>query len=152
MCMMCDGFTEEEMLAHWCQTIEVERALILTIDSELPWAYTIGLRWQFDHPELIAVHPDPAKANGMVRHAVDDIAEGHRLGVGDVYVAPCGGSATVRPVHHANVAGEWFRRWPDLAHRCGHRSTSLRALQLVANCVCEDCSKQVLLDRRVRPA
>lgn len=151
MCMMCEGYTEEEMLAHWLSIIDDRGALVLAVsDARMPWAYSVGLRWNFDHPELIAVHPDWSKAQDVVSHAVDDIADGRRLKVGDRYVAPCGGRATVRPVHHANASGEWFSRWPQLARASGHRQTSLRALQLVLDCRCAECSLQTSLQRRSR--
>lgn len=153
MCLMCEGKTESEMIAAWAAEVGRDGWMPLHVHGTRSWTYTIGLRWSFDHPELIVTHPDGDKAADLLGHAVDEIRDGRRFTPGSRIETSCGATATFGAVHHDNLAGEWFARWPQMAAACGHGTTSLRALQAIIDCcTCIDCSSQVMLDRRGSPS
>ena len=152
MCLMCEGYTEEQMIEAWAEQVRTDGSMTLGVDAGLGWVYTIGLRWNFDHPELIVTHPDIDKGADLVRHAVDEIRAGRRFGISDRWTTSCGIPASFGPVHHANLGREWFARWPQIATACGQATTSLRALQVfVVSCGCVGCEAQLPLDRPRRP-
>lgn len=153
MCPMCEGKTEEEMLAIWAGEVDRDGWMPLHVQGTCSWTYTLGLRWSFDHPELIVTHADGSKATDLLGHAVDEIRAGRRFSAGARLQTPCGASARFGVVHHGNLVREWFARWPQVAAMCGHGTTSLRAVQAIVDCCsCVDCASQVLLDRPCSPA
>ena len=154
MCLMCEGKTEAEMIAAWAESIDREGWMALSVEGKAPgWTYSLGLQWSFDHPELIVTHPDGAKAADLLRHAVDEIQEGRRFVPGSRIETPCGATARFEAVHHGNLGGEWFGRWPHVAAACGVGTMSLRAVQAIVDCCsCVGCLSQPLLDRRCTPS
>ncbi|MDE0802551.1 MAG: DUF4262 domain-containing protein [Acidimicrobiales bacterium] len=147
MCLMCEGYSEQEVLDEFGGRVRRKGWMTLGVDAWPRWAYTIGLSATFDHPELIVVHPSLDKDDDLIGHAVDEIAEGRRFDEDSIFEIPCGGMARFERVHDDNLRGEWFTRWSDVSAAAGHETTLSSALQLIIACDCRACRGQVRLRR-----
>lgn len=154
MRMLC----EEHAFGDWIQRMvhltEQHGWGAVGVQGSTSWAYTIGLTWRHEHPELIVVGGSPEIISGILHRAVDRIGDGERFTHGSVMDAD-GGSGSLRfgRVHERNLLGEWMGAWPAVARASGHGSTGLRALQVIVRCngACQACDAQILLDRRCTP-
>ena len=144
MCMMCDGFSQEEMFAHDAAIIEEHGFLVTGVGEGDPphWAYTVGLLDRAGHPELIVAGPHVEIAAGLINQIGRPILEGRRFEVGDTWMSPAG---TVRfgAVHPIQYRLGTFNVWLGLEQSGYLRSTHLEAIQVVAPvgsfCRCELC-------------
>ena len=147
MCLICDGADPEDVLAGQLANIDRYAFTMVHVESEVPWTYSIGLRWTLALPELVVVGW-PAEAASHVIHLVVDAARS------DPKIARCGGLLTVDKgeirfgrVDPKNLAGEWFAAWPEVARAAGQGATSLRALQVRPGCAADCREPHDLLDR-----
>ena len=150
MCMMCAGASYDDVIHHHVDLIDQHGWTIMGVDGRMPWAYTVGLRWQLGHPELIVVGIHPSDAAGPLHRIVEAIEDGAVLSPGST-LHVLGGELGFGRVHPDNLAGEWFAAWHPVARAAGHGTTSLRALQVrlaeLDDCeVC--CGRQRALERR----
>lgn len=126
---MCDGATYEEALEHQVALTEEHGWSLIAVTGELPWTYTIGLRWHLNLPELIVVGWPDRDAAAIIHQVVDAAADGEAPRPGMTLGLP-GGTVTFGPVAAENVAGDWFAWWASVAHATGNGFCSLRALQV----------------------
>lgn len=150
MCMMCAGASRDDVVHHYVGLIEQHGWAIVGVTGEVPWAYTVGLRWYLDHPELIVVGIHPSDAAGAMHRVVEEIEDGAVLSPGST-LHVLGGELGFGRVHHQNLLGEWFAQWSTIARAAGRGTTSLRAVQmrLAELDDCEACfDRQRALERR----
>lgn len=129
MCMMCAGASHDDVVHHYVNVIEHHGWAITGVTGAVPWAYTVGLRWYLDHPELIVVGIHPNDVAGTIHRVVDEIEDGAVLSPGST-LHVLGGELDFGRVHHQNLMGEWFAQWHPIARAAGHGTTSLRAVQM----------------------
>lgn len=129
MCMMCAGASHDEFVHHYVNVIEEQGWAIVGVTGEVPWAYTVGLRWYLDHPELIVVGIHPSDIAGTIHRVVEEIEEGAVLSPRST-LPVLGGELRLGRVHPQNLLGEWFAQWHPIARAAGHGTTSLRAVQM----------------------
>jgi hypothetical protein len=129
MCLRCAGWGDDEIARRYTRLINDHGWAAVAVDADVPWTYTMGLRWRHRHPELIVVGMDPVEAHHLLRELVERIEDGEVLRPGELLVLPVG-EISFGHVHHRNLAGEWFTQWPSAARACGEGATSLRALQV----------------------
>jgi len=144
MCLRCAGLSSTAVADHFARLIDENGWAAVAVDAEVPWTYTVGLRWELDHPELVVVGVDPVEAHHLLRDLVDRIEAGEILHEGALVVLP-DVEVSFGSVHHRNLAGEWFAQWPAVARACGAGTTSLRALQVRVDQL-DDCD--VCFDRQ----
>jgi hypothetical protein len=144
MCMMCAGVSHDEVIHHYVDLIEEKGWAMMGVTGEVPWTYTVGLRWHLHHPELIVVGIHPSEAAGAIHRVVEEIEDGAVLSPGST-LHVLGGEVGFGPVHHENLLGEWFAQWHPIARAAGFGTTSLRAVQMrIAEL--DDC--EVCFDRQ----
>jgi hypothetical protein len=83
---MCDGASRDEVLFHTHEVIERFGWMVLGVETRPPsppWAYTIGLASNFDHPELVVVGERDTHAARVLNELGGYIREGARFDVGD---------------------------------------------------------------------
>lgn len=139
MCFLCDGGTVEEHRALIGRHIDRHGWAVQHVEADppnLPWAYTIGLTEQFDHPELVVLGLAPVPAahllNAMglvvaVEHRFDDTAEAY-VDLDDESEVLVG----LRPVHPKHVVNGLVAAWTDYyRHAPGPRRPLPSVLQVV---------------------
>lgn len=149
MCLRCAGWSDERIARRYARLVDAHGWAAIAVDAEVPWIYTVGLRWRLDHPELIVVGVDPVDAHHLLHDLVDRIEDGEVLRPGGLAVLP-DVEVTFGHVHHRNLSGEWFAQWPSAARACGVGTTSLRALQVRVDQLddCDGCfDRQRALER-----
>lgn len=134
MCAICDGATREEMVERDLDRIDRDGFCLVGVEAEVPWVYTIGLRWTMDLPEMAVVGWPIETACAVIHRVVetgrdepDSIRPGAHLTIGD-------GEVHVGRVAPENLAGEWFSWWPEIARAAGRGTLALRAVQLQPEC------------------
>lgn len=129
MCLRCAGWSDDQIAHRYARLIDDHGWAAVAVDADVPWTYTMGLRWRHHHPELIVVGVDPVEAHHLLHDLVGRIEDGEVARPGALIVLP-DVEVTFGHVHHRNLAGEWFTQWPSAARACGQGTTSLRALQV----------------------
>ena len=133
MCMLCDGFSQEDMIAAHAAIIEEHGYLVTGVgDCDPPhWAYTVGLLDRVEHPELIVAGPQFEVAGAIINHVGRQILAGSRFAAGDMLVTPHGAVrfGVVNPIQYRlSTFNVWFAM---AAH--GHlRCDELQAIQVIA--------------------
>lgn len=87
MCLICDGWTWEEVLDHDLEMIDRHGWMIQFVEagrSSLAFAYTVGLTRFHDHPELLVSGATQQEAAAMLNGLGQHVREGHRFAAGDV--------------------------------------------------------------------
>jgi hypothetical protein len=131
MCMMCDGYSADEVNQWYEMAIAVHGWAISGVEDEhlTPWAYTIGLVEGFDHPELIVVGMSWKGANRALNELGAQILGGSRFDersvaeVGD-HLFPFG------PVDPEQFEHEGFNGWTDFYERWKREFVPRVALQV----------------------
>jgi hypothetical protein len=144
MCLRCAGLSDAAVADHYARMIDEHGWAAVGVAAEVPWTYTVGLRWRLDHPELIVIGVDPIDAHHLLRDVVERIENGEALSAGTLVVLP-DVEVTFGHVHHRNLVGEWFAQWHAVARACGQGTTSLRALHVRVDQL-DDCD--VCFDRQ----
>lgn len=144
MCLRCDGRRQDAVTDHYVRMVDTFGWAAIGVTAEVPWTYTVGLRWRLDHPELVVVGVDPTEAHQLLRQIVEHIEDGAALRAGTLVVLP-GVEVTFGHVHHRNLSGEWFAAWPAVARASGEGTVSLRALQVRVDQL-DDCD--ICFDRQ----
>lgn len=135
MCLMCDGYSEEEIHAQCDQLIAEYGWVVQQIGGgdidEPPWSYTMGLSHGFDHPELVVVGLAPQRAIVLLNGLGRRVRNGGSFVPGSL-AENAGGSleVTFGPVHPLLWEGPLLVGW-----RAYYESRGLapdqRALQVV---------------------
>jgi hypothetical protein len=129
MCLRCAGLSDAAVTDHYARIIDDHGWAAVGVDAPVPWIYTVGLKWELDHPELVIIGVDLVDAHHLLHELVERIEDGHVLGAGSEVLLP-DMKVTFGHVHHRNLLGEWFAQWHPVARACGQGTTSLRALQV----------------------
>ncbi len=122
MCLICDGFSEDEIHFRTFGHIEKYGCSIVAVEADTPsrsWAYSIGLSASFGHPELAVVGLRDRIAGRLIRAATDLIRDGRRLCVGESIVAPSRLRYRVGEVHpdhynEMNTFASWMQYFSAL--------------------------------------
>jgi hypothetical protein len=98
MCRMCDGATEDEVLAELdSYVVQYGFAQVPVENDGQPWTYTIGLAAR-GHPELVLAGTTLEPATQVVDRLARRVLEGERFD-SDASVTEGGQRFTVRAVH-----------------------------------------------------
>lgn len=112
MCMMCDGYTWEEVQQWYADAIAVHGWAVIGVEDEhlTGWAYTVGLVDGFDHPELIVVGMGFKGAKRLLNDLGHQILNGKRFTIESV--AEVGDHLfTFGPVDEEQFEHETFNGW-----------------------------------------
>ncbi|MEJ5867004.1 DUF4262 domain-containing protein [Pseudokineococcus sp. 5B2Z-1] len=85
MCLVCDGWTREEVLAQHLLAIEEQGWSHEAVEGDgtgPAFAYTIGLTRQDGHPEVVVSGLEPHVADHLLHAVADRVLAGHRLAAG----------------------------------------------------------------------
>jgi Domain of unknown function (DUF4262) len=81
MCMRCDGYSPEEdgyspeeIERHTDLVIRVHGFMMLQVEADPAWTYTIGARESWSRPELIMIDTDADTQRLLIRALADDYA------------------------------------------------------------------------------
>lgn len=154
MCHICDTGSSADRRTMLVDEIAENGATALITDAAEPWVHTVGLTWNAEHPELVAIAPDASGARHVLAHLVGEVFEGRRFDRRSTIVVD-GELVGFGEVHSHNLGAGWFRGWPELARGSGHPTRSLRALQvrrLDHDAECSPCARRdTALARRCTP-
>lgn len=113
MCDICDGRTLADTLDH---TDDIVRRVGWALQAVEPapgspgWVYTIGLLTSYDHPELVLVDDDVARAASLLNAAGREVRDGALFEPGDHFDLGRTGVEVVNihPVHlQAGAMAVW---------------------------------------------
>lgn len=135
MCFICDGGTDEEFddLIESC--IDDPGWFVMGVyDPGGPpgWAYTIGLRESFDHPELVLTGRACFHcAHKALNELGDRVAGGDKFVIGDHVFLPEGGEVRFAKVHENHWQTDLFNAWKAFYRARRVTSPPREALQVV---------------------
>ena len=132
MCKMCEGFSQEQMLADDAAIIAEHGYLVTGVgDGDPPhWTYTVGLLDLVGHPELIVAGPHFEVAGALLNLVGREIVAGRSFGPGDTMDLPDDGSVRFGGVHPIQHRLGTFNVWHALAERGDVRAEQLEVLQV----------------------
>ena len=87
MCLLCAGWTREEMLALQRDHIERFGWSIIAVEGnrvQAPFAYTVGLTRFHGHPELLVTGLDEVSTAALLNPLGLEVKSGHRFYPGDL--------------------------------------------------------------------
>jgi len=159
MCLMCDGFGHDDVMALYGAHIAEYGFTVVAVTAARPedegveWAYTIDLLDAAGHPELVVAGPDAASGGHLLQALGREILAGERYSIGDVLGDP---PAVLRfgPVdavqHDLGTFADWYS-----AQVAGHiRAPRLEVLQVFAPdtwfCACHRGHQPDLADPHTR--
>jgi len=136
MCIQCDGFDHDELIAHYAEIIAAHRFMVTGVEGTNEpgtrgWAYTVGLDHHADHPELIVAGPEFAASGPWLNELGRRVLAGERFADGDV-VATSRGAARFGAVHDIQFRLGTFNVWLALVDAGIVRNSGFRALQVFA--------------------
>lgn len=85
MCMMCDGMSDEQILAMICEHIDRVGWSAVFVEGAPGWpafAYTVGLTRFHGHPELVVSGLDEVAARDVLDDLAAQVRDGRRLVAG----------------------------------------------------------------------
>lgn len=136
MCLMCEGWTADEMHADTHDRIRRYGFAMFGVrdgDGGPTWLYSIGLA-DHDHPELVIANVELDSAHAVLTDLAARVLDGDRLDEARrVAYLDVVGEATLRDVHPAHLAGELIAAWHGYyAWRDAPAPPPPRVLQVVA--------------------
>lgn len=112
MCFMCDGGTAAEYYALIDRCIDGGVWFVQGVESDPPWAYTIGLVELFGHPELVMVGGGWEGARAVLNRVGERIGRGERVDWGSTMLElEDGTQLCFVPVARELYESEWFAGW-----------------------------------------
>ena len=75
MCMRCDGYSWEEIERHTDLVIRVHGFMMIHVEDDPPWTYTVGAFESWDQPELIVVDIEATIQKALVQAVAEDYAD-----------------------------------------------------------------------------
>lgn len=135
MCLICDGFSEEEIHVLYDEVIARYGWMVQHIGGgsihEPPWSYTIGLSSVFDHPELVVVGLTPQASLTLLNDLGRRVANGGMFRAGALPENHDGTlGVTLIEVHPVLWEGPLFAAWRDY-YESRAMAPDQRALQVV---------------------
>ncbi|MCU1430452.1 MAG: hypothetical protein JWL83_4452 [Actinomycetia bacterium] len=136
MCLICDGFTLEEVLERDAATIAEGGFVVQMVqgsDGEVDapgWAYTIGLLDSAGHPELVAAGADVKTSGRLLQALAGSVMDGERFEIGDT-IRLGGDVARVGAVHNVQFRLDTFNMWHNLKSAGFLQAEELDAVQIV---------------------
>jgi hypothetical protein len=87
MCLICDGYTQDEVLALQAARLEIDQFYVQLVAAPehrpgYQWGYTVGLIDAAEHPELIVAGAEPEVSWRLLTSLGRAVLEGTRLDVG----------------------------------------------------------------------
>ncbi|WP_298805857.1 DUF4262 domain-containing protein [uncultured Pseudokineococcus sp.] len=85
MCLVCDGWTLDEVLAMHLRRVEEHGWSHQSVEADTTgpsFSYTIGLTREDGHPEVLVSGLDPDVACGVLHAVVDHVRSGNRITAG----------------------------------------------------------------------
>ena len=135
MCEMCDGKSLDEVLLEMHLRIAEQGWDLVCVEdggpNSWPWAYTVGLRDGFEHPELLVAGIDLEHAAlllGYLADTVDDETAWYRAG--DVLTL-ADRTVRFRSVHPGHHRTSLLNGWDRYYRALGPPMPALRVLQVV---------------------
>jgi hypothetical protein len=133
--MMCEGasldevrfFIHSSVIRHgwFVQGVEGKRP------DGIPWAYTIGLSENFDHPELVLAGTEDWEQTARILNGMaDHIRRGCPLTAGQRFAMPDETWAELVAVHFAQFDHGVFNSWTDYYRCIGPPYPQAHALQV----------------------
>jgi len=108
MCLLCDGYSEEDVMQHIDLAIRVHGWQLTQVEAEdRPWTYTIGLLETYGHPELLVADVRLGDAADLLRALVPLIAHHGSLPLDELDQL---GLALV-PVHETHLTTSLVAAW-----------------------------------------
>ncbi len=91
MCLRCEGWSDEEVLAQSRRDIEVHGWGFVHVEGGggAAFTYTVGLTRFHGHPELLVTGLEADQAAVLLGDLADDVRAGMRLSDGDVLSEEC---------------------------------------------------------------
>lgn len=132
VCFICDGGTDEELLAEEFMRIALHGFTMTGVDSAPPWTYTIGLEQSFRHPELVITGLSAETAAELITSVVERIRTGARFD-GSSPPLPLCGCTTVAfgAVHDSQWEKGRFNQWLNYYDWLAGDRPPRRAVQLL---------------------
>ncbi|WP_127131119.1 DUF4262 domain-containing protein [Georgenia sp. SYP-B2076] len=90
MCLMCQGWTREQVLELYVEKIRNDGWTIVTVEGDRarpPLSYTVGLTRFHDHPELVMSGLTAEHASKELDELARHVEDGHRYSAGDVIMS-----------------------------------------------------------------
>ena len=132
MCVLCEGGSEEDLLRDEFMRIALDGFTVVLVESESPWAYTIGLTQSFDHPELVVTGGSEDSTLHVLGHLIGRIKDGARFEVDSPPFSPCDCLPyRFGPVHPAQWEQGRFDQWLRYYTWAGGELPPQRALQVL---------------------
>jgi hypothetical protein len=123
MCELCDGKTIDQLHDRLRAAIRTIGWSVQAVESGMPggdWAYTIGLAENYDHAELVIVGQRPTRAAAMLNAMASMVANGERLGAGELVGLNSGEDehvfrlVDVHPGHvERGLVNSWFNYYAE---------------------------------------
>ena len=159
MCMMCDGFSAEDVVALEGARIAEYGFTMVGVTAREPgdvgyeWTYTLGLLDAVGHPELVLAGPETESAARLLGAIARDVLAGERFAPGDQLGVPPHAVrfGAVDPIQYAlGTFASWYQN-----REAGHLSApQLEAVQVFAPddwfCACHQGRQPDLSDPKVR--
>jgi hypothetical protein len=152
MCMMCDGYSLDEVLALQAAHLDVEQFLVQPVGSpdgpfEHNWAYTVGLIESVGHDELIVAGADVELSYRLLMALGEAVLDGDRFEVGDRLqfgdvTGDVGFVAEVAPVQYQL---ETFNVWHNLESYGALTHGPLKAVQIIVPSHWDEVGTQPIL-------
>lgn len=134
MCDICNGTTIEQALADIRGHIRSVGWALQGVEPEPGihgWTYTVGLLESYDHPELLVVDDDVARAGSILNVMGRAIRDGDVIAPGDP-IDLGGTPSELIDIHPVHLTGGLMATWHNLhAPASGGLPLELEAYQLV---------------------
>lgn len=133
MCIICDGASQEEALAHLATLVARHGWAVQVVEDFPPqaaWCYSIGLAHGFDHPELVVVGGRIQMSGMLINQLAERVRSGERFRVGEQVRLPSG-TVELGEVHPTHVEQGLIAMWPAYTQGLGAPPPRCRLLQII---------------------
>ena len=134
MCDMCNGATMQEVLDNMHRKIASNGFTTMSVEATArtkEWSYTIGLRHNHDHPELVVAGYPHQGAVAVLSELAAEVVKGDRFDIPGDRVLFHDAEIGVVPVHAQYLKGELMAAWHWYSDAVGRPDLEPEALQIV---------------------
>src|SRR4051794_39191163 len=132
MCVICDGGSEEDLLASEFMHIAVDGYTVMYVESDAPWCYTIGLLQSFDQPELAITGMPADRVNHVMGVLLHRIRHGDRFSSSSPPLELCECTTVAfGPVHEGQWRAGRFDQWIRYYEWAGGEPSTRDAIQVL---------------------